>query len=91
MASTVSGKISEIIFAHFEPGEDLRQGLMAVIKERDIKSGVVLSVTGALERATLQRASGVGEPTIPLELIEVQNGTYLGEDDIIRFDDDFGR
>jgi len=28
---------------------------------------------------------------ISLELIEVQNGSYLGEDDIIRFDDDFGR
>ena len=28
---------------------------------------------------------------IPLELIEVQNGSYLVEDDIIRFDDDFGR
>ncbi|SEA48420.1 mannose-1-phosphate guanylyltransferase/mannose-6-phosphate isomerase [Microbulbifer marinus] len=29
--------------------------------------------------------------TIPLELIEVQSGSYLGEDDIIRFDDDYGR
>jgi len=28
---------------------------------------------------------------IPLELIEVQVGTYLGEDDIIRFDDIYGR
>ena len=27
----------------------------------------------------------------PLEVIEVQCGTYLGEDDIVRFDDDFGR
>lgn len=26
-----------------------------------------------------------------LELIEVQTGNYLGEDDIVRFDDDFGR
>ena len=26
-----------------------------------------------------------------LEVIEVQSGTYLGEDDIIRIDDDFGR
>ncbi len=26
-----------------------------------------------------------------LEIIEVQCGTYLGEDDIIRFEDDFGR
>ena len=29
--------------------------------------------------------------TIPLELIEVQSGSYLGEDDIVRFDDDYGR
>ncbi len=28
---------------------------------------------------------------IPLELIEVQTGSYLGEDDIVRFADDFGR
>ena len=28
---------------------------------------------------------------IPLELIEVQIGSYLGEDDIVRFDDDYGR
>ncbi|NEO30141.1 MAG: cupin domain-containing protein [Symploca sp. SIO3C6] len=28
---------------------------------------------------------------IPLVLIEVQNGEYLGEDDIIRFEDDYDR
>ena len=28
---------------------------------------------------------------IPIELIEVQSGTYLGEDDIVRFDDRYGR
>ncbi len=28
---------------------------------------------------------------IPLVLIEVQNGQYLGEDDILRFDDDYVR
>jgi mannose-1-phosphate guanylyltransferase/mannose-6-phosphate isomerase len=31
------------------------------------------------------------EGVIALELIEVQNGSYLGEDDIIRFDDVYGR
>ncbi len=29
--------------------------------------------------------------TIPLEIIEVQSGRYLGEDDIIRFEDTYGR
>jgi len=28
---------------------------------------------------------------IPLEIIEVQSGSYLGEDDIIRFEDTYGR
>ena len=28
---------------------------------------------------------------MPLELIEVQSGAYLGEDDIVRFDDAYGR
>jgi mannose-1-phosphate guanylyltransferase/mannose-6-phosphate isomerase len=29
--------------------------------------------------------------SIPLEMIEVQSGAYLGEDDIVRFDDHYGR
>ena len=28
---------------------------------------------------------------IPLEIIEVQSGSYVGEDDIIRFEDLYGR
>jgi mannose-6-phosphate isomerase-like protein (cupin superfamily) len=28
---------------------------------------------------------------IPLELIEVQTGSYLGEDDIVRIEDDYQR
>ena len=28
---------------------------------------------------------------IPLELIEIQSGSYIGEDDIVRFEDNYGR
>ena len=35
------------------------------------------------------RLENIGEH--PLELIEVQSGSYLGEDDIVRFDDVYGR
>ena len=28
---------------------------------------------------------------VPLQLIEVQSGSYLGEDDIVRFEDGYGR
>jgi mannose-1-phosphate guanylyltransferase/mannose-6-phosphate isomerase len=29
--------------------------------------------------------------SVPLEIIEVQSGSYLGEDDIVRFEDQYGR
>jgi mannose-1-phosphate guanylyltransferase/mannose-6-phosphate isomerase len=28
---------------------------------------------------------------VPLHIIEVQSGSYLGEDDIVRFEDSYGR
>ena len=38
---------------------------------------------------TTHRLSNPGK--VPLEIIEVQSGSYLGEDDIVRFDDTYGR
>ena len=42
---------------------------------------IAIGVTHALENHTNE----------PLEIIEVQSGSYLGEDDIIRFQDKYGR
>ncbi len=38
---------------------------------------------------TMHRLENPGK--IPLDLIEVQSGSYLGEDDIVRFEDTYGR
>ena len=38
---------------------------------------------------TLHRVENPGK--VPLEMIEVQSGTYLGEDDIVRYEDSYGR
>lgn len=40
-------------------------------------------------QSTKHRMENPGK--IPLEIIEVQNGKYLGEDDIVRFEDVYGR
>jgi mannose-1-phosphate guanylyltransferase/mannose-6-phosphate isomerase len=42
-----------------------------------------------IPETTLHRLENPGR--IPLHIIEVQMGDYLEEDDIVRFDDDFGR
>ena len=38
---------------------------------------------------TTHRLANPGK--VPLEIIEVQSGSYLGEDDIVRFEDTYGR
>jgi mannose-1-phosphate guanylyltransferase/mannose-1-phosphate guanylyltransferase/mannose-6-phosphate isomerase len=38
---------------------------------------------------TLHRLENPGR--VPLNLIEIQSGSYLGEDDIVRLDDTYGR
>ena len=48
---------------------------------KDESTYIPIEVKHRLENATDQ----------PLEIIEVQSGSYLGEDDIERFEDDFGR
>jgi mannose-1-phosphate guanylyltransferase/mannose-6-phosphate isomerase len=40
-------------------------------------------------KSTPHRLENPGK--IPLEIIEVQNGEYVGEDDIVRLDDEYGR
>ena len=47
-------------------------------------------------RLTLRWAPGTRhrpeyQDKVPLEMIEVQSGAYLGEDDIVRFEDSYGR
>jgi mannose-6-phosphate isomerase-like protein (cupin superfamily) len=42
-----------------------------------------------LPLGTIHRVANPGR--IPLTLIEVQSGSYLGEDDIVRFEDNYGR
>ena len=37
----------------------------------------------------VHRLSNPGK--VPLEIIEVQSGSYLGEDDIVRYEDTYGR
>lgn len=54
-------------------------------REQDIAAGDVVDVPIGL----LHRVGNTG--TEPLVFVEVQVGDYLGEDDIERIDDDFGR
>jgi mannose-1-phosphate guanylyltransferase/mannose-6-phosphate isomerase len=100
--SIESGKHFQVKRLHVNPGAKLSlqmhhqraehwvvvSGVATAINGEEIltlKKGestyIPLGVTHALENKTSE----------PLEIIEVQSGTYLGEDDIVRFEDIYGR
>ncbi len=48
--------------------------------------------TGGIVDVAIEQAHRMENPgTDPMVFIEIQRGTYLGEDDIVRLQDDFGR
>jgi mannose-1-phosphate guanylyltransferase/mannose-6-phosphate isomerase len=61
----------------------------AVVTKGDQEILLVENESTYIPLGTVHRLENPG--TIPLELIEVQSGSYLGEDDIVRFDDVYGR
>ena len=61
----------------------------ALVQVGDDKEFVNVNEGSYVPICTLHRLSNPGK--IPLRIIEVQCGNYLEEDDIERFDDDFGR
>lgn len=62
-------------------------GVVTVDDRRiDVTPGDAIDIpVGAVHRVE------AAEGTSPLVFVEVQRGGYLGEDDIVRFEDDYGR
>ena len=53
-AVSVAGKIESVIYARLAPGADIYKELKRVCKEHDVRTGVVMTITGALEKARVQ-------------------------------------
>ena len=61
----------------------------ALVTNGDKKFNVHVNESTFIPMSTIHRLENPGK--VPLQIIEVQNGEYLGEDDLVRVDDDYGR
>jgi mannose-1-phosphate guanylyltransferase/mannose-6-phosphate isomerase len=61
----------------------------AKVKIGELEKLVHENESAYVPKSTLHRLENPGK--VPLEMIEVQNGEYVGEDDIVRIDDVYGR
>ena len=94
--------ISKVKLLHVLPGERLSlqkhkhrnetwyvvQGVAKVTKDKE-KFTMETGDSVIIEKNQLHRLENSG--VIPLQIIEVQTGSYFGEDDIIRLEDSYGR
>ncbi len=47
-----------MIISRIKPHEDLKKGIISLLKQKEIKSGVIICIVGSLNSATLRMANG---------------------------------
>ena len=62
---------------------------IATITNGDMSLTLIENQSTYIPKTNKHRLENRG--SVPLEIIEVQCGVYVGEDDIVRFDDQYGR
>jgi mannose-1-phosphate guanylyltransferase/mannose-6-phosphate isomerase len=96
------GKYFQVKRLHVNPGAKLSLQMHNQRAEHWVVVSGTATATNGEEILTLQKGESTYIPLCvthalenrtndPLEIIEVQSGTYLGEDDIVRFEDIYGR
>ena len=97
-----TGEHFQVKRLHVKPGAKLSVQMHHQRAEHWVVVNGVATVVNGDERLTLRKGDSTYIPVgvihalenmadDPLEVIEVQSGTYLGEDDIVRFEDIYGR
>jgi mannose-1-phosphate guanylyltransferase/mannose-6-phosphate isomerase len=97
-----SGKHFQVKRLHVNPGAKLSLQMHHKRAEHWLVVKGIATATNGEKTLTLTEGQSTYIPmtvthalenmeSTPLEIIEVQSGTYLGEDDIVRFEDIYGR
>jgi predicted DNA-binding protein with PD1-like motif len=53
MQSVVNARLGRIVFAQFEPDEDVYRGIVNLIVREKLKTGIILTITGGLHKVRL--------------------------------------
>jgi mannose-1-phosphate guanylyltransferase/mannose-6-phosphate isomerase len=100
--SIESGKYFQVKRLHVKPGAKLSLQMHHKRAEHWVVVSGMATVTNGEQTFNLNKGESTSIPlgithalenqtNKPLEIIEVQSGVYLGEDDIVRFEDMYGR
>ena len=71
MPHAVSGKFSEIIYLRLDKDQDLFEAIKQAARDYDIKTGVVIDITGGLTKARFQKFASKGDHA-KMEIVEIK-------------------
>jgi len=71
LSGVVGGKLEAVYYCHLLPGADLFLELKRICAEHDIRTGIVMSITGGLEKARFQVLTTETHPMGTPVIIEV--------------------
>lgn len=72
ISGVVEGKLESVYYAHLLPGADLFLELKRICAEHKIETGIVMSITGGLEKARFQLLTTEKASTGTPEVVEFQ-------------------
>jgi predicted DNA-binding protein with PD1-like motif len=72
MLTQVSGRFGPVVVARLDPHADILSCIREIVRSNNMKSGVVLSITGALEHAVLQRFEEGADNTSAIGVVEIE-------------------
>lgn len=72
MHGQAMGRAGRVVAAHFDPGEDLLDGLREVLREHGMRTGYVPTITGQLSRARVRRFGAGPSAERPTEVVDLE-------------------
>lgn len=75
MKTLATGRIGRVIYAHLEPEEDLYEAILATAERENIRTGLVLDITGGLSKVRLSMPIESGPVDSAPGIIELEGLT----------------
>jgi predicted DNA-binding protein with PD1-like motif len=78
MPKSVTAKLSELIFLRLDKGQDLLQAVKDAAREHDVRSGVVIDITGSVTKARVQKFKNKShDASSRIEVVEIDGPLEL--------------
>src|SRR3954452_492939 len=90
MRTIASGRMGAVHFVRLAPGDDLYNSIIEVVKEKNIRTGVILDMTGAATNLRVSIPTSSPDGKKPGKIVNIPGLTeVLGSGIIGHIDDDF--